>query len=150
MFYYYFFNYFIVIQVQLSAFTPCYSPPPQPPPCPPLVLSICPLQLFLKNYALMLFQLSGKFRDVQEVTIKIKQKLWQLNKEILEQSFRPSGYNSAHNLRWGDTSLAFTMYYPDTEFNNHPLFTDTKQLRRPSILLDTHATSLTIHLCKNR
>ena len=29
-------NYFIVVQLQLSVFTPCYSPPPQPNPPPSL------------------------------------------------------------------------------------------------------------------
>ena len=51
----YFKNYFIVVQVQLSAFIPHHSPstPAIPTflPCfhNPLVLSMCPLQLFLKT-----------------------------------------------------------------------------------------------------
>ena len=51
-----FLNYFIVIQLQLSAVTPHLSPQPQPTPSPslastlPFVLSMCPLELFLKTF----------------------------------------------------------------------------------------------------
>ena len=56
-FFFQFLNYFIVVQLQLSAFSPHLSTPPHPnqtslppllPPSP-LVLSMCPLQQFLKT-----------------------------------------------------------------------------------------------------
>ena len=49
-------NYFIIAQLQLSAFSPNLSIPPEPNPPPPpllppspLVLSMCPIQQFLKT-----------------------------------------------------------------------------------------------------
>ena len=62
--------FFIVVQVQLSPFSSHKPPPPQPTPPPtldptPLVLSICPLYMFLDNplFYLFLFLERGEGRE---------------------------------------------------------------------------------------
>ena len=59
LYYYCFLYFFIVVQVQLTTFPPYHFPTPQPPHLPPsilppLVLSMCPLYMFLKPLPLFL------------------------------------------------------------------------------------------------